>query len=500
VNLKIRFIAALALVASMAVGTMSGSAYHADVQEYHPIATEEFEEVWERTDRPVAETVVARTWIWGPGGFSELMSEEYAEADGGERDVQYFDKSRQEMPGNDDVDPDSPWFITQGLLATELMTGRLQLGDDTFERHLPSGRSAAGDPEDVTAPTYRAMGMHIDRAPRQTGAVIVEFIDRQGMITEDEEYADYEVMDAHFDDFTEHNIASVFWDFMNSDSTVYVDGQYVEDDLFLNPFYAVGRPMTEAYWAWVMVDGEEQDVLIQCFERRCLTFTPGNPEGWEVESGNIGQHYFAWRYREIDRDAPIVPTAGHFMFEDQTEADIETGQEIVLTAQVRTQDVRLRNVEVVFQITDGADHIDLSTDRAVTNSYGNAFVAVAGVTEGEATVRAFVDLDGSGDFTEGTDLDLGSVVVTVVEAIGPVTHEVTMTESQFVGGDLTISVGDTVVWINNSTETHTVTAADFDSGDIEPGQEFSREFTEPGEYAYVCIHHSGMEGTIIVVE
>jgi hypothetical protein len=39
-----------------------------------------------------------------------------------------------------------------------------------------------------------------------------------------------------------------------------------------------------------------QDVLIQCFERRCLTYTPGNTPEWRVEQGNVGLHYFRWRY------------------------------------------------------------------------------------------------------------------------------------------------------------------------------------------------------------
>jgi hypothetical protein len=37
-------------------------------------------------------------------------------------------------------------------------------------------------------------------------------------------------------------------------------------------------------------------VLLQCFERRCLTYAPDNPPGWQVEAGNVGQHYHAWRY------------------------------------------------------------------------------------------------------------------------------------------------------------------------------------------------------------
>jgi hypothetical protein len=35
-----------------------------------------------------------------------------------------------------------------------------------------------------------------------------------------------------------------------------------------------------------------------------LTYTPGNPPGFAVEFGNIGQHYYLWRYGK-----PINPTA-----------------------------------------------------------------------------------------------------------------------------------------------------------------------------------------------
>ena len=44
------------------------------------------------------------------------------------------------------------------------------------------------------------------------------------------------------------------------------------------------------------VGGVERDVLLQCFERRCLTSTPSNPAGFQVEMGNGGQHSYQWRY------------------------------------------------------------------------------------------------------------------------------------------------------------------------------------------------------------
>jgi hypothetical protein len=314
VHSRLGIVVALGLIASLFASSLSAVAQ--GDYEYYPIATDEFETVWERTDYPVLQLEVARTWVWSPGGFTDAIVEEYAEGVDGERLVQYFDKSRMEMPtlgAADPEDEESPWLITQGLLASELMTGRLQLGDDTFEQHQPSQRSAAGDPGDVTAPTYAVMGEQMDRAPRTGEGPIVEHIDREGNITSDAaRFAGYGVTDID-DAYTpvegiDKNIASVFWDLMTSQTIVYdaQQDEFVEGDLFLNPFYAVGYPLTDAFWADVMVRGVVQDVLIQCFERRCLTYTPGNPEGWETESGNIGQHYYNWRYHEIDREEPPV--------------------------------------------------------------------------------------------------------------------------------------------------------------------------------------------------
>jgi len=69
-------------------------------------------------------------------------------------------------------------------------------------------------------------------------------------------------------------------------------------------FYATGYPITEAYWTQVKLKDIYSDVLIQCFERRCLTYTPSNDPGWRVEMGNVGQHYYQWRY-----GVPLVASA-----------------------------------------------------------------------------------------------------------------------------------------------------------------------------------------------
>ena len=62
------------------------------------------------------------------------------------------------------------------------------------------------------------------------------------------------------------------------------------------PKIAFGHPISEPYWARTKIGGAEQWVLLQLFERRTLTYTPANSPAWQVEMGNVGQHYYTWRY------------------------------------------------------------------------------------------------------------------------------------------------------------------------------------------------------------
>lgn len=81
---------------------------------------------------------------------------------------------------------------------------------------------------------------------------------------------------------------------------------------------------------------------------------------------------------------------------------------------------------------------------------------------------------------------------------------------------VTIQANQTVTWVNQDTEGHTITSGKaggreglvqnnmgqpsglFDSGTIKPGKTWSYTFTKPGQYEYFCTIHPWMDGYITV--
>lgn len=194
-------------------------------------ANASFARTWERPDRPVSAGLASRTWMWGPEAFSAALSEPYAEAPGGSRTVQYFDKSRMEIT-QPDGDESADWYVTNGLLVVELVTGRVQLGDGDFDAREPALVNVAGDADDPTGPTYQTLALVLSAAGRAEGTPISERIDRLGNVTNDASLADRGVAAARFVPETQHTVAGPFWEFMNAEGVVYQDGAYVNAALF----------------------------------------------------------------------------------------------------------------------------------------------------------------------------------------------------------------------------------------------------------------------------
>jgi plastocyanin len=77
---------------------------------------------------------------------------------------------------------------------------------------------------------------------------------------------------------------------------------------------------------------------------------------------------------------------------------------------------------------------------------------------------------------------------------------VAIVNSHYKPTPVTVSLGDTVTWINEGFLLHNVTAAngEFASGTLHDGQRFSVRFTKPGTFEYLCTIHPGMSGKVIV--
>jgi hypothetical protein len=265
-------------------------------------ADEGFRGAWTRTD---AEAVRGgRTWYWGPTPWFDY-AEFYRQGGNGLRTVQYFDKARMEI--NNPNDRSYQGGVTNGLLVKELVSGRMQLGNDPYdtEQREAADVPVAGNPRNANAvaPGYAAFAgvATLDngyRDPQRLRQRITTTLDRGGNIGVRDDLALAETEIAQYNSVTGHNIPKVFWDFMNQRGRILVGG-WVATGPVADWLFAMGLPITDAYWTRAQVGNVEKDVLVQLFERRVLTYVPDNPVGYKVEMGNVGQHYFQWRYAHL---------------------------------------------------------------------------------------------------------------------------------------------------------------------------------------------------------
>ena len=254
-----------------------------------------FQRVWDRQDRAVAEHVSDRSWTWGPAPISDALREQLIEGVDGKRTVQYFDKSRMEI-NDPTANPNATWYVTNGLLPIELMTGRLQVGYNQFEQHGPAKIAAIGDPDQF--PTYADL-LHLYQSPGAVnpgdlGKPATGFLNTDGTITGFNDYAN-DPATILVRGENNHGVAKAFVDFMSQQGLVSEGGRYVNGQVY-DPLFVFGLTVTGAFWVKAKVGGVERPILFQVFERRVLTYNPANPPAFRVEMGNVGQHYYQWRY------------------------------------------------------------------------------------------------------------------------------------------------------------------------------------------------------------
>ncbi|NJK79846.1 MAG: hypothetical protein HC914_08085 [Chloroflexaceae bacterium] len=225
---------------------------------------------------------------------------------------------------NPDGNPNDRFFVTNGLLPIEMMTGQLQVGENEFETRARANIAAIGDPGNF--PTYADLSVLYNRQPDtsiEQGEPVTRFLNTNGNVTNDyEQFAsDPNTFLGAADPQTGYRVAQAFLNFQGQQGFVFENNQYVFGPVF-DPLFVFGLPVTDAYWVNVEVAGEAVPVLFQIFERRVLTYNPANDASFRVEMGNVGQHYYQWRYGDqqptptatVQADttatATVEPTAG----------------------------------------------------------------------------------------------------------------------------------------------------------------------------------------------
>ncbi|MCU0492554.1 MAG: hypothetical protein MUD01_13260 [Chloroflexaceae bacterium] len=287
--MKKRMIGAIATVAATALITLQ------PVFAATGIGNAAFQRTWDRQDKAVLEQNSGRSWTWGPEPISPLRRETYVEGVEGLRPVQYFDKSRMEI-NDPTADPNQQWYVTNGLLPIELMSGRMQIGNSRFEFRGPARVSAIGDQGQF--PTYADLLPLYQNPgavnPGDLGKPATGYLNVDGSISGFSDFAN-DPATILVRGENNHGVAKAFVDFMNQQGLVYENGRYVRGQVY-DPIFVFGLPVSGAYWVKAKVGGKEVPILFQVFERRVLTYNPANPPAFRVEMGNVGQHYYQWRY------------------------------------------------------------------------------------------------------------------------------------------------------------------------------------------------------------
>ncbi|HYP18929.1 MAG TPA: hypothetical protein VEY08_02565, partial [Chloroflexia bacterium] len=267
-------------------------------------ADKAFLDIWQRTDAPVLDGKAQRSWYWGPQP-GRALEEPYNGVEGGTRLVQYFDKARMEI-NNPNGDRKSEWFVTTGLLVAEMVSGKQQVGDKQFVPKQAAEIAVAGDglTGDPDAPTYTSFrlvaslgGPGNNRAPNMVGKVVTATINRAGQMGSNTGLGLYPGAKlAAYSDVLGHNIPQAMWDFLNLKGTVQQDGKHSANQTLANWVFVMGYPISEPYWTRVKIGGVFNDALVQLYERRTLVYVPALDKGWQVQMGNVGQHYHRWLY------------------------------------------------------------------------------------------------------------------------------------------------------------------------------------------------------------
>jgi plastocyanin len=172
-----------------------------------------------------------------------------------------------------------------------------------------------------------------------------------------------------------------------------------------------------------------------------------------------------------------------------------------------TRTVNVADTTAPVITISGANPVDVDLGTTYNDAGASATDANDGDLTSSITVSSNVDTSTVGTYTVTYTVSdaagnqaTETRTVNVVDNNNPTTHYINIQGSAFSPSSITINVGDTIVWTNYDSASHTVTSNDgtFDSGSITNGNTFSFTFTSAGTFDYYCAPHPGMTGSVTV--
>jgi plastocyanin len=100
-----------------------------------------------------------------------------------------------------------------------------------------------------------------------------------------------------------------------------------------------------------------------------------------------------------------------------------------------------------------------------------------------------------------TALGLTTLGCATAGAVGEADMRVLIVGRAYQPSQLTVGLGQTVIWRDESFGQHTVTSVDglFNSGVMSTGSSYTMTFAKAGTFNYVCTIHPTMKGSIVVL-
>jgi hypothetical protein len=290
-----------------------------------PVVPPAIDAIWRAADEDVASGAVSRPWVWGAEPLA-IAVEHYRESESGLRQMVYYDKGRLDILDSGE-DEGSGWYVTSAALVREMITGRIQFGENEWVTRGAATIPLVGDLSQPNAFTYEHLRplaavdtpdealltgvllaggfseADLALAPKaRIGEPLTALVTPKGRILADAVPESTLVVGA-YDEVTRRNIAKPFADWAEAQEQ--------------SALYLLGHALTEPYWIDTVIDGEPVRVLFQAFERRIMTYNPTNAPGWEVESGNVGRHYRLWRNLAQPGNEALVPLASAVPFGEE---------------------------------------------------------------------------------------------------------------------------------------------------------------------------------------